>query len=243
MNSEHEHEHDPPAEERPSRGEDPEEVDVEEAFAAIVAQFDDGAPEVGPWPAAEDLDATVTGKGPPGADPGGVTFTSGRTARTGAGDGEPGAGAHRAPRTGPSADDLDAGGTTGADDDATGAGNSFAGVGGGRSGTGGGPGRHPADADGDIRDPDIDDINDAQIDAEGFVPPDPPMPRSDLIIRLAWAGVIGGPLGLLIAALGWGSVSSLLVMVSAAAFVAGFVVLVARMPTERPDDPDDGAVV
>ncbi|MEJ2579451.1 MAG: hypothetical protein P8Z68_10225, partial [Kineosporiaceae bacterium] len=61
--------------------------------------------------------------------------------------------------------------------------------------------------------------------------------------RLAWAGVIGGPLGLLIAALGWGSVSSLLVMVSAAAFVAGFVVLVARMPTERPDDPDDGAVV
>lgn len=83
----------------------------------------------------------------------------------------------------------------------------------------------------------------AELD-EHFEPPDPPpLGRGDLSSRLAWAGVIGGPAVLLIAAFLGGRLPSYLVVGALLAFVAGFVTLVARMPGERPDDPDDGAVV
>jgi len=76
-------------------------------------------------------------------------------------------------------------------------------------------------------------------------PPPPPLPQVDTVGRFAWAGALGGPLLLVVAALfgiplaGW---AGLLAM---AAFMAGFVTLVARMKDRPPTDsgPDDGAVV
>ena len=79
-------------------------------------------------------------------------------------------------------------------------------------------------------------------DDERFIPPDlPPLPRADLVSRLSWAGVVGGPLFLLIAALFWRDLPELLLLVAVAAFVGGFAALVVRMPRDR--DDDDGAVV
>ncbi len=84
----------------------------------------------------------------------------------------------------------------------------------------------------------------AASDPDRFVPPDPPpLPRGDLLFRLAWAGVIGGPLFLVIAVIFWPSLPQTLLLVALMAFVGGFVTLVARMPGERGEDDDDGAVV
>jgi hypothetical protein len=81
-------------------------------------------------------------------------------------------------------------------------------------------------------------------DEGGYVPPEPPpLPRGDLVSRLAWAGVLGGPLFLLVAAIVWQGLPKSLLLAALAAFVGGFVTLVARMPGDGPDDPDDGAVV
>ena len=54
---------------------------------------------------------------------------------------------------------------------------------------------------------------------------------------------MGGPLFLLIAALFWRDLPQLLLLLAVAAFVGGFAVLVVRMPRDRADDDDDGAVV
>jgi hypothetical protein len=79
-----------------------------------------------------------------------------------------------------------------------------------------------------------------------FQPPTPPpVPLPDTLNRFAWAGVLGGPLFLVVAALlnldvaGWPGLLSL------AAFVGGFITLVARMQDRPPADlgDDDGAVV
>jgi hypothetical protein len=79
---------------------------------------------------------------------------------------------------------------------------------------------------------------------EGYVPPEPPpLPRGDLMTRALWAGVIGGPLFLLIAAIAWRDAPRLLILAAVAAFVGGFVMLVVRMPHDRDEDDDDGAVV
>jgi hypothetical protein len=90
-------------------------------------------------------------------------------------------------------------------------------------------------------------VAEAVEDVEAFVPPDPPpLPRGDLATRLAWAGVAGGPLFLLIAALFWRDLPQLLLMAAVTAFVGGFVTLVLRMPRDRSSsdgDDDDGAVV
>jgi hypothetical protein len=81
---------------------------------------------------------------------------------------------------------------------------------------------------------------------EHFQPPDPPpVPTASAVSRLAWAGVLGGPAFIVLAALaqlqlhGWWALMPLL------AFVAGFVTLVVRMRDrpDEPDNPDDGAVV
>jgi hypothetical protein len=83
-------------------------------------------------------------------------------------------------------------------------------------------------------------------DADRFIPPDPgPLPRGDVISVASWAGALGGPLFLLIAVLVWrAETPQMLVFAAVAAFVAGFVTLVVRMPRDRDDtDGDDGAVV
>jgi len=67
--------------------------------------------------------------------------------------------------------------------------------------------------------------------------------RGDVLSRFAWIGLIGGPVFLLVAAiLGWEQ-TGWVATTPLVAFMAGFVVLVARM-RDRPDDesdPDDGA--
>jgi hypothetical protein len=48
---------------------------------------------------------------------------------------------------------------------------------------------------------------------------------------------------LLVAALVWRALPTLVVIVALAAFIGGFITLVARLPRDRDDGPDDGAVV
>lgn len=77
---------------------------------------------------------------------------------------------------------------------------------------------------------------------EHFVPPEPPpLGGGDPLTTLAWLGALGGPLFLLVAALGWRTAPSLLIGTAVLAFVAGFVTLVVRMPDR--DEDDDGAEV
>ncbi len=77
-----------------------------------------------------------------------------------------------------------------------------------------------------------------------FVPPDaPPITSTDLVSRLAWLGVLGGPLLLLVAALVSHTLPTLVVLAALGGFIGGFVTLVARLPRDRHDDGDDGAIV
>ncbi|MGL5858695.1 MAG: hypothetical protein ACRC35_09895 [Angustibacter sp.] len=81
-------------------------------------------------------------------------------------------------------------------------------------------------------------------DQEHFVPPEPPpLPRGDPATRLAWAAVLLGPVFLLCSALFWRDIARWWLIMAAAAFVAGFVALAARLPARRDDSDDDGAVV
>lgn len=79
-------------------------------------------------------------------------------------------------------------------------------------------------------------------DDESFTPPaPPPMPRPrDRFDAFAWAGVLGGPLAIILAFVlglgGWVAAAGF------AAFTAGFVTLIART-SDRREDGDDGAVV
>lgn len=79
---------------------------------------------------------------------------------------------------------------------------------------------------------------------ERFVPPPPPpLPRIEPRRRLAWLGLFGAPLLLLLLTVtGW-SPPRLIVYALVAAFVGGFVYLVAAMPRGPRDPGDDGAVV
>lgn len=81
---------------------------------------------------------------------------------------------------------------------------------------------------------------------EHFVPPPPPpLPRPDPLTRLAWAGMVGGPVLLLVTTLtGW-VLPRVIVAAAVVAFVAGFVTLVVRMKNGPPEDwgSDSGAVL
>jgi hypothetical protein len=76
-------------------------------------------------------------------------------------------------------------------------------------------------------------------------PPPPPLPEVDTVTRFAWAGALGGPLLLLLAALAGIPLGGWVGFFALAAGMAGFVTLVARMKDRPPTDsgPDDGAVV
>jgi hypothetical protein len=83
-------------------------------------------------------------------------------------------------------------------------------------------------------------------DEEHFVPEPPaPAPRLDLVSRLAWGGVIGGPLMLLAASMVSWVPPNALVLLCVVGFVGGIITLVLRMKDRPPNDsgPDDGAVV
>jgi len=79
---------------------------------------------------------------------------------------------------------------------------------------------------------------------EHFVPPlPPPVPRGTPARRMAWVGLFGPPVLMILAvAFGW-TFPSALSFALVASFVGGFVFLVATMPRDRDEDGDDGAVV
>jgi hypothetical protein len=176
---------DGPGDVHPNERADQPKLDVDAAFAAIVADFAAPAPPgVAPWPAAEDVrpdEPPVTEV--PLDDASDVGLPESRGPR------------HRLPDGGDAPGGSDAGSEPGEPE-------------------------------------------------ERFVPPEPPpITSTDLPSRLAWIGVLGGPLFLLIAALVWRTLPTLVVIGTLAAFIGGFVTLVARLPRDRGDGSDDGAVV
>jgi hypothetical protein len=74
-------------------------------------------------------------------------------------------------------------------------------------------------------------------------PPPPPLPEIDRISRFAWAGALGGPALLVLAAMAGLDLEGWVGLLALVSFMAGFVTLVARMKDHRDSDPDDGAVV
>jgi hypothetical protein len=87
---------------------------------------------------------------------------------------------------------------------------------------------------------------DSSGDEGHFVPPEPPpVPRTTPARRLAWLGLFGAPLAMLVAVVAHLSYPTWLSMGLVAAFVGGFVFLVATMERHTDDGwgGDDGAVV
>lgn len=94
--------------------------------------------------------------------------------------------------------------------------------------------------------PGRDSRDDDRDDPERFVPPTPPpLPKLAPYQQLAWVGLIGGPLLLLIGALFSLPLPRIVIGVAIVGFIGGFVTLVATMGNGRDDDwdPDNGAVV
>lgn len=88
-------------------------------------------------------------------------------------------------------------------------------------------------------------VPDHEVD-DHFVPdPPPPLPESDRVTRLAWAGLIGGPVLIMIAAVFGLSLGGWVLVAALAAFLGGFATLILRMGDRRSDDDgwDDGAVL
>lgn len=81
---------------------------------------------------------------------------------------------------------------------------------------------------------------------EHYTPPAPqPLPKLDRIARAAWAGVIAGPVLVVVAALAGLTLPGWVLALAGLAFAGGFATLVARAKDRaRQDDGwDDGAVV
>lgn len=84
------------------------------------------------------------------------------------------------------------------------------------------------------------------VSRERYVPPPPPpLPRLGPVQQLAWLGVLGGPVVLLLAAVFTLAIPTWLELLAALGFVAGFVTLVLGMDNRSHDelDGDDGAQV
>ncbi|MGH3468897.1 MAG: hypothetical protein ACRDQF_14345 [Thermocrispum sp.] len=89
-----------------------------------------------------------------------------------------------------------------------------------------------------------DDLDsEATWDDEGhFVPPPaPPVPRGDLVTRLSWCGLVGGPLLMLVAVVFGLGLPTEVLMVCLLGFVGGLVTLIVRMNDRG--DGSDGAVL
>ena len=84
-----------------------------------------------------------------------------------------------------------------------------------------------------------DDLGD---DEEGYVPPPPPpLPRTTPARMIAWTGVLGVPLVVVVLLVTGLRVPSLLGWAMIAAFIGGFGFLVATMSREPRDPWDDGS--
>jgi hypothetical protein len=74
-------------------------------------------------------------------------------------------------------------------------------------------------------------------------PPPPPVPQAEPARMIAWVGLFGVPLAVLVAVLAGLPVASWLGLILMVWFVGGFVYLVASMRPGPRDDNDDGAVL
>jgi hypothetical protein len=98
----------------------------------------------------------------------------------------------------------------------------------------------------DAREDGSDDAPDDAPDDGGhhFIPPEPPpVPRGTPARRLAWAGLFGPPVVMVLAVLLRWTPPTVVTMALVSAFVGGFVFLVCTMPRDGGDGWDDGAVV
>lgn len=81
-------------------------------------------------------------------------------------------------------------------------------------------------------------------ETEGFVPPDPgPVSSTDPFLNLGWALLVGGLLIILASLMIWPSAPRAFHLACAAASVIGGAILTWRMPRDRDDHDEDGAVV
>ena len=82
----------------------------------------------------------------------------------------------------------------------------------------------------------------AEQDDAGFVPPEPPpVPRPPTDRLAAWLGVLGVPVLVLLCIVVGIDLPAWAGLLLTAAFIGGFVYLVARLPGSPPDPSDDGA--
>lgn len=79
---------------------------------------------------------------------------------------------------------------------------------------------------------------------EEFEPPEPePLGTADPLQLLGWAGAVGGPIALIVILVVWPSAPLLVWLTAAAATLAGWAVVIWRLPRSREDPDDDGAVL
>ena len=84
--------------------------------------------------------------------------------------------------------------------------------------------------------------DDTAADDRYVAPPPEPLPQLDPIAKGAWAGLLGGPVYLVVASL-LGDISDWGALLAIVAFIAGGVTLFLRMSDRPRDGDDDGAVV
>lgn len=80
-------------------------------------------------------------------------------------------------------------------------------------------------------------------DEDRWVPDEPPPATGDRLTRLAWAGIAGGPLLLLLAVVAFHRAPPWYVAACIAVFVGGCVLGFLRLPQRHRDPDDDGAEV
>lgn len=80
---------------------------------------------------------------------------------------------------------------------------------------------------------------------EGFVPPEPePISTADPLLVLAWVAAIGGPIAFILLLILWSSAPALVWLTALVAMLAGWGVVIWRLPRSRHrSDDDDGAVL
>lgn len=79
---------------------------------------------------------------------------------------------------------------------------------------------------------------------EPFVPPEPePLSSADPVLVIAWIGAAGGPLVFLLLVLLWPGAPTAAWWTTLVATLAGWGLVVWRLPRSHDSDDDDGAVV